>query len=313
MKTYAIYGESLGSELDFPQLRPVHVTSPRWVLREDAPCVLPDDAMRLGADEVNASSRVTLFRSRDGLHLVFDDTGRFDLHPNGRDITWRAAEHASRESARMDVTGRVLAAALHHAGELCFHASAVALGSVAVAFLGAKGAGKSTLAWALVRAGAKLITDDTLRVQAGDPPSAFPGLHELRLRDDAAHRLPPEAHAATRTGDRLNVHALEADRLQHDAVSLSALYVLAPVQAGHASEGRVQRIPDAHAAIALVRHAKIAPLLAGDETLKLIDRIVSLVRHTPVYLLEVPRDFSAIERVVALLQDRHAAMGEPAA
>lgn len=313
MKTYAIFGESLGSELDFPLLRRVHVTSPRWVLREDTPCRLPDDAVRLGADEVNASSRVTMYRSRSGWHLVFDDTGCFDLNANGRDITWRAPGNASRESARMDVTGRVLAAALHHAGELCFHASAVALGSVAVAFLGAKGAGKSTLAWALVRAGAKLLTDDTLRVTAGMPPRAFPGLHELRLRDDAAHWLPPEAHVASRAGDRLTVHALDADHLQHDALTLGALYVLAPTQAHKAPDAGVHRIPDAHAAIALVRHAKIAPLLAGEETLRLIDRIVSLVRNTPVYLLEVPRDFSAIEGVVALVQDRHAALGEPAA
>ena len=88
--------------------------------------------------------------------------------------------------------GRVLAIALHAAGDLCFHASAVTIGGTAMAFLGSKGMGKSTIAWALVRAGAKLITDDTLRVRLGPQLTAYPGVHELRLRPDVATYLPPD-------------------------------------------------------------------------------------------------------------------------
>jgi hypothetical protein len=313
MKTYAIFGDSLGSELDFPLLRRVHVAAPRWILRRDVPMPLPADAELLGTEQVQHATMVRLYYSKQGLHLDFDDTGRFDVEANGREITWRAPAHACRDTARVDITGRVMATALHCGGDICFHASAVGLGEAAVGFLGAKGAGKTTLAWALVRAGAKLITDDTLRVQPGRPSRAYPGVHELRLRDDAARRLPPDAQAATRAGDRLNVHRLGVNHLQVEALPLRALYVLAPISPEPGDGCRVHRLDDAYAAIALVRHAKIAPLLSGRETLALIDRVVALVRGTPVYLLEVPRDFAKLDQVIAQVRSHHVLSREPAA
>jgi len=52
-------------------------------------------------------------------------------------------------------------------------------------------------------------------------------------------------------------------------------------------------------ALALVRHAKIAPLLAGADAVELLDRIVALAGRVPVRLLEVARDFARIDEVVA--------------
>ncbi len=66
---------------------------------------------------------------------------------------------------RADLLGRVMALAAHADGRLTLHASAVSVAGRAVAFVGPKHAGKSTLALALVRKGARLLTDDTLVVR----------------------------------------------------------------------------------------------------------------------------------------------------
>jgi hypothetical protein len=245
---------------------------------------------------------------------VYDDTGRFDIDRSGGAIVWRPPEAVAKDAARLDILGRVLATAMHAAGDVCFHASAVAIGGEGIAFLGSKGLGKSTLAWAMVRAGARLITDDTLRVQLDPGPLAHPGVHELRLRADAATRLPPESREARPAGDRLVVDALERDRLQSETVSIGAMYLLSPVSGlPDSAAARVSELPAVPAALSLVRHAKIAPLLTGSEAVALLDRVVVLARRTPVRLLEVSRDFSRLDDVVAEVVAWHAdGVGAPA-
>jgi hypothetical protein len=293
--------------LEFPSLRVQAVARPTWTLHRSVPRKFPADAESLGTDRVDASVSARLYRSSAGWHLVYDDTGCFDIDVSGGDIVWRAPESASEEAARLDIIGRVLATAMHAAGDVCLHASAVAIDGEAIAFLGSKGFGKSTLAWALVRAGARLLTDDTLRVQLDATPLAYPGVHELRLRSDAATWLPAAPREARSSGDRLVVDALAMDRLQVEPVPIAALYLLSPVnELSGGAACRVSALPPVPSALALVRHAKIAPLLTGGEAVALLDRVVALARRTPVRLLEVSRDFTRLDEVVADVLAWHA-------
>jgi len=72
------------------------------------------------------------------------------------------------------------------AGPLVVHGTAVAFGGRGLLILGASGTGKSTLALALVRAGAALVADDRVElVRRGKalvarPPAATVGLIEAR-------------------------------------------------------------------------------------------------------------------------------------
>lgn len=300
MTDYAIFGGVLRTSMEFPSLRRRPTAQPTWTLHVRAPTGMRSAARALGVDQVDASANVRLYRSDDVWHLVYDDTGRFDVEDGGATISWQAPGDVSVDAARLDIMSRVLATAMHAAGDVCFHASAVDLGGEAIAFLGAKGFGKSTIAWALVRAGARLLTDDTLRVQLDETPLAYPGVHELRLRRDVATRLPPDSREARIAGDRLVVDALEVDRLQDEPVPIGALYLLAPVaDLPGSAAARVSALPPVPSALALVRHAKIAPLLVGAEAVELLDRVVALARRVPVRLLEVARDFSRLDDVVA--------------
>jgi hypothetical protein len=300
MTDYAIFGGVLRTSMEFPSLRPRPATRPTWTLHVRAPAAMPSGARALGVDQVDASAKVQLYRSRDEWHLLYDDTGRFDIDAAGQTIVWRALPDASEDAARLDVMSRVLATAMHAAGDVCFHASAVAVGGKAIAFLGAKGFGKSTLAWALVRAGARLLTDDTLRIRLDETPLAYPGVHELRLRHDAATRLPPDSFEAQIAGDRLVVDALDLGRLQGAPAPIGGLYLLAPMaDLPGAAAIRVSALTPVSSALGLVRHAKIAPLLGSTAAVELLDRVVALARRVPVRLLEVARDFSRLDEVVA--------------
>jgi hypothetical protein len=90
---------------------------------------------------------------------------------------------------------------LHQRDELALHASAVAIDGAAVAFAGASGLGKSTIASALTLHGHPLLADDVCRVQFdAAAPMVLPGPPRLRLWPDIALALgkAPEQLATAR-------------------------------------------------------------------------------------------------------------------
>ena len=114
------------------------------------------------------------------------------------------------------LTGLVVSVILGLGGHFVMHASAVEEGGRAMAFAGLSGAGKSTLAALVCGAGARLVTDDVLRVGMAPGPVCVGGAPQLRLRPGSEWALrhfedvppsqptvdlrtavvPPPAHAA---------------------------------------------------------------------------------------------------------------------
>ena len=70
------------------------------------------------------------------------------------------AENLTIEDMATYLLGPVLGLLLRLRGVTCLHASAVAFGETAVAFVGSEGAGKSTTAAALARRGHAILSDD---------------------------------------------------------------------------------------------------------------------------------------------------------
>lgn len=82
------------------------------------------------------------------------------LVTRGRQIEYARAGDATSGAFQSFLLGRVLAAALYQRGLFPLHGSAVEIDGQVVILLGERGAGKSTLAAALMRAGHRLIADD---------------------------------------------------------------------------------------------------------------------------------------------------------
>lgn len=305
MNDYTVFGSRLRSEIPLASLHPADAGEPRWTLRIVKQPLVVSSADLLGEDEVDAGVRVRLFRHAHGYRLVYDDTGSFDVLEGGSRIEWTPRPGADPTAAGLDVLGRVLPTAMHAAGTLCLHGSAVALGETGVAFLAPKFHGKSTLAQALVRAGAGLITDDVVPVDPGPPAAMRPGVQHLRLWDDSAARLTPLAGRAAAAGAKHVVDAAD-DARPLRPLPVSAVYLLAPVR-GEPGRPAVRRtpLPPLAAAMSVLRHSRLGMLLGKGDAAALLDRAVRLAAAAPVYTLELVRDFDRLGDVVDQLVEWH--------
>ena len=104
-------------------------------------------------------------------------------------VECRLDPEADPALASVLLAGLVVAFLLNLAGECVLHASAVEIDGSAVAFAGPSGAGKSTLAALLCGDGARLITDDVLRLGFEEGVVCVGGGPQLRLRPGAAWTL----------------------------------------------------------------------------------------------------------------------------
>ncbi len=304
LRHYRLFGGVLASDVEIPELEQVEAQAPTWTLRSEIAPVPEEDAVEVGSAVVTGDVRVRMYRRARGLRLVFDDTGCFDVSADGRTIRWTHDAGVTVSDARADLTSRVIATALHAGGTLSLHGSAVVPDDEAIGFVAPKFHGKSTLALALVRAGAKLLADDTLPIVPGRPPLALPGLHAARLWPDSAERV--GVGRAQEGGARKLLYALGGEHVAHAARPLAALYLLAPAR--EPRDGQVAwRTPinPVESAIVMIGHAKLAPLLTGAEAPWLFRRAAGLAAMVPVFRLEVVRDLDRLPEVVDTIRSWH--------
>ncbi len=309
MQAYPAFGGLLRSALSFPELRAVHSDRCDWELLQ-GPARAPDMAAPrlVGAEQITKSLRVRLFAHERGWRLVYDDTGSFDFLDGGRRIVWYPAADAVVEAVRLDVLGRVLPLALQIGGAGALHGSAVELEAGAVAFVAPKRHGKSTLARALVAAGARLLSDDVVPIRLAPYPVTYPGVQRLRLWPDSAAWHGDGSRAdGPESGGRTPVELSDLE-LADRATPLRAVYLLSPVPPDPANPTPARRVPLPHmdAALALVTQMKVANLLGAEQAGATLGFCAALAGEVPVYRLEIVRDFHHLEDAVARILEWHA-------
>jgi hypothetical protein len=130
--------------------------------------------------EAHPDAGYQLSGPRYGRHVISPDGRRLRLIPEG----------AAPADWQRFLIGQVLPFAAAVNGLEVFHASAVAFGSRALAIVGPSGAGKTSLALALARAGAVLLADDVLALEPGeDGLLAHPGTPVAGVAHGEAERL----------------------------------------------------------------------------------------------------------------------------
>jgi hypothetical protein len=311
MNNYQVFGGVLRSELEFPELDPATRGEPDWTLTvttAPAPDVPLGDP--LGEDKVDQGVMVRSFATPHGFRLVYDDTGVFDVTAGGREVRWYRPESADLEAGRLDVLGRVLALALHASGWLSLHGSAVAMADGAVAFLAPKGNGKSTLAFALMRGGAALMTDDTVVIGKGVPATVRPGVQSVRLFRDSAAWLSAPAPLAGTSDVKATFGQLTDDARRLTRAPLAALYLLESVPAGTIAEPLERpRLEGPPAVFGLLGPTKIGALLGGTEAPGVFASVVALAEGSPIYKLRVTRDYERLSDVVERIMGWHGGVG----
>lgn len=114
--------------------------------------------------------------------LEIDQVARFEVR-DGTMVTFERTAAPSEDLLRLYLMGSILGALWHQRGRLPLHAGALDIAGRAWAFVGASGAGKSSLVVSMAAAGAGYLCDDVCVVDVpGDESAvAWPGLARLRV------------------------------------------------------------------------------------------------------------------------------------
>ncbi|HWA57911.1 MAG TPA: hypothetical protein VG692_11700 [Gemmatimonadales bacterium] len=311
MYWYRVYGERLASDVPLPEARPTEPGEPAWTFRQLPPAPVAGGDQLLGTQDLYPGCQARLYRTGRGHRIVVDDTGVYDLTAGGRDITWQPTPDSTSDFGRAHLLGRVLATSLHHQGSLVLHGSAVAYDAGAVIFLAPKHTGKSTLALALTLAGARLISDDSLAVDAGPVPSVAPGVQSMRLLQDAAAALAGALPVAEQSDGKVLLASLPPERLESGRVPIQAIYLLVAAESisGDRAVDR-QPLPPPLAAAGIVGQGKVAEMLGPAEAPELLRRAARLASAVPVYRMPVLRDLHRLPEVVTRVAGWHGQASE---
>jgi hypothetical protein len=258
-----------------------------------------DGARVIGRLDYSNGAVVTLAVAHDTLEILVSDTGRYTLAADGRTIAHRAPAQVDRAAVALDLIGVVMPTLLHRDGAWCVHASAVQTPAGVLAFVAARGTGKSTLAAACVQAGCALVADDVVVLrETAAGVSVTPAGVPLRLHSGTARAVGVRADDADEWG-KVRVPGA----LTQETLPLDAIYVLQATNADTA----VARAPRAAraAALALLANGKITGLLGGAAAGDALSRCVSLAHRITVYDLAIPRDLARLGSVTEQILSWH--------
>lgn len=305
---YSVLGGLLESALAFPDLPRADGTSPDWRLTigHGEP---PSEPMAPLGSRTLGPERYRLWQGDGFFRLEYSHAGTFEIHADGRELVWYPLAGADPELARAIVLGPVLALALEMAGELCLHGSAVAVEGEAVAFLGGKYHGKSTLATALAAAGATLVSDDIVAVDP-DTGSLRPGVASVRLWGDSAEALRVEELFDRVTPGIKTTASGFGGALDADArLPLRAIYLLSP-EPVDADPRPCWRTPlnGPAAAVGLAHQTKLPADLVGRRRAGMqLSLAARAAGGIPVMRLHVVRDLARLDAAVAQVLEWHGA------
>ncbi len=239
--TYSLFGLSIRSNLSIPRLIPavptvhfdveIHLGS--LPIANSQSQMEPKNLIYVSSDEGRSGAsavRVWKVMNGDALHLVYFDGVQFWLDRAGTNIWALWPDTSSLENVATYLVGPILGLLLRLRGITCLHASAVASGDRAVAFVGSEGAGKSTTAAALARQGYPVLSDDVVTlVERGGAFHVMPAYPYLCLWPDSVEKIEGSREAFSRFTPEWDKRCLPLGtpdaRFEDRALPLGAIYV----------------------------------------------------------------------------------------
>ncbi len=299
--TYSLFGLSIRSNLSIPRLIPaiptehsdveIHlgslpITNSQSQMEPKNLIYVSSDANKSGAPAV----RIWKVMNDDALHLVYFDGVQFWLDRAGTNIWALWPDTSSLENVATYLVGPILGLLLRLRGITCLHASAVAFGDRAVAFVGSEGAGKSTTAAALSRRGYPVLSDDVVTLVEHDRAfHVMPAYPYLCLWPDSVEKIEGSREAFSRFTPDWDKRCLPLGspdaRFEDRALPLGAIYVFGDRGADPALP--IEALSAQDAFITLVANTFATNLLDSDMRARefaLLGRLVSVVRIRRLHL-----------------------------
>lgn len=292
---YDAFGLTIGSDMDIPEL--VRSERSRWDIHIRRGPVF---YRVTGVEENGYKCAMTANEA----YLEWTTVGRFAIL-NGEHITVDPAPGVDESVVRVPLLGMVMAVALIQRGLLVLHGSVLGMGKTAVAFLGDKGFGKSTLAAALYARGHRLISDDILAITASSAkrPRVWPAFPQFKLwpeviplifglKSEELARVHPEAEKRV-----LPV----AERFERQVLPLRSVYIL---DAGPCA--RIESLPPQEALLEIIKNSYLARFLdqadRNAEALQLRG-CSNLLKFASVFRLIHSFSLSKLEELVEMVEE----------
>jgi len=295
MYRYKAYGLGIHSALPLPELMAVAEigldVAIRWGKVDPWPARI---------DERGLNFRIT----GEEAYFFWDAVGAFRVQ-RGQEIVIDPSPGVEEQLIRLPLLGAVLAVLLYQRGALVLHSSAIAVNDAAIAFLGIKGSGKSTMAAALCMRGHQLVADDLVAVDAHDAtnPLALPGFAQIKLWP---------AMATVVLGDEAEVLPLLHSQSEKRAWQITSRPMQAPVPLscifalGRGSSPHIELLRPQETMIQLIANlyaARFGQQLLRTQGARHFLQCAELARTVPTYQLKWPLSLDSLHETVRLVED----------
>lgn len=281
----------------FPPAAPdliLHIDAlPPWLEGMPREPYFRDDEPRLTVDR--CANGAFLFRYPDGTEFVVANA----------EIWMRWQPPLIFEDASTYLSGPILAFVMRLRGAVCLHASAVDIDGHAIAIAGSAGAGKSTLAAALVAEGATLIAEDVVAmVSDGESVLCIPSYAGIRLWPESAELLFGDRDALPSISPTWDKRMLETPTTAEPR-PLAAIYHLE-----RGDETLIAELEPRDALIRLVACSYRGELLDAPMRRREFDLLTAAATTLPLRLLTrgLERDPRALARLVTQDAKMHIAL-----
>lgn len=237
-------------------------------------------------------------RLADAFLLRFPGLADFTVRADTLAVACHPAPGVSADTAEHLYLNQVRPLVLSKQGKLVFHASAVEIDGMAVAFVAESGRGKSTLAASFALAGYPFLTDDGLVLEAHEHGfRALPSHPSIRLWEDSERALiAPRA----RRSPALHYTSKARFLADEDLVFCQRPGLLQRAYFLGENTAEVIDIQPMAAAEVLIEWVKHSFLLDIEERPRLashFDQVAALANQSIHYRLDYPRHFETLPAV----------------
>lgn len=299
---YPVYGLWLKSDRPIPGLQEIATTAAAdvhvWLGRQPSDW---DDWKRprqrwfvSSPDGDTEASTLTVWRVNEGdwYHLCYADGTEFFVNRSGTEVWTTWLEAATLEDTATYLLGPVLGFVLRLRGVICLHASGVAIGDRAIAFLGPPRAGKSTTVACFAARGCPVLTDDVVAlVDLGAVFQMQPGYPHLRLWPSSVELLYGSAQALPRLTPKDGINSWWDKRdldlrahghaFQQQPLPLAAVYLLDD-NANARQTPHIEPVPVHAGLMTLVANTYVNYLLDSQARAREFDLLGRLVANVPL-------------------------------
>jgi hypothetical protein len=244
----------------------------------------------------------------DRFLLTIPDVARFLLE-GGKSITYQLVGDGDAADAAIFILGTAFGILLHQRGDFVLHASAVRVGGHAILFAGSSGAGKSTMAAALVKRGYPMITDDVcaISLKKGDVPRVLSDGRQLKLWANSIERLELADAKGAAVRNKIQKFYVTPSMTDDTPLPVGAVYLLREARTGGDT---IQVTNFVDATLMLQRNCYRPRLVkALSQGAQYLQASAAVVAKAGVFMFQRTIDFRAMDNVIERLETHWRSLG----